>query len=225
MSNLKPGGEIWTAEEDELIRREYSTAGAVGLQAKMPRRTLWAIRHRANDLGVRRKPGWSERDKRRLIYLWGDGKMHLPAIAAALGRTPVAVHTYAARIGLTVGCPPGYEYLQAAADRCNFDLKTLRRILTWANVTIHPALTAARVNGRQSYVDPDEVDEAVVAWLKTETVRAAALARGVGYKLLYRRLLDAGLVQPKTNNTAWRIPSAEIDRVLSEHASENRSAA
>lgn len=227
---LPAGGELWKDEEDALVRRLYPTLGAVGLQPQLPRRTLDAIRHRANDLGVRCKPGWSERDERRLVYLWGDAKTGLNGMAAYFGRTPQAVFSHAVRLGLAVGCPPGFEYLTAASSRCNFELKTMRRILAWAGVTVHDSLSTPslpRGRYRRSYVDPDTVDAAVARWLDAETVRAAALARGIGYKLIYRWLVDAGVIETTDNNTAWRIPSAVIDRVVALHrpVTETRSAA
>jgi len=148
------------------------------------------------------------------LMLWG---VPICIIARELERTPEAVYQRAARIGLPNGCPPGHEYLTAAAKRTGFgDTGMLRRILKWAKVRIRHTNSLEPAQHARFFVEPEAVDRAVAAWLKTETPEAAARRLGVSTATVMSRLQLSGLrLPPKVGRKKhWRIPSTTIERAM-----------
>lgn len=215
----RPIAKPWTDAETEALRAVYPK-GADALVAALPGRTLSAIRQHAMKIGVRVSPHWSPEDDKKLLFLWETG-LRLYAIANRLDRRPQSVYWRARHLGLGIGCPQGYEYFSAAAERTGFYPPTLRRILNAAGVKLHMALSTPNVPRnlwRRHFVDPDEVDAAVTAWMKTEEVGAAARVRGMCAHTLQRWLREAGVIGPRRKRcrTPQRAATEVIDRVIEE---------
>lgn len=157
---------------------------------------------------------WTTAEDRRLRNLWGSASLY--RVAATLGRTALTVHWRARKLGLVCGVPEGHEYLTHAAKRTGFSVSQLRRILRAADVSICCTISRpTRAKRRFHYVDPLDVDDAVAAWATTETVEAAARARGLVGETLRQALIRAGLEAP-ARKRYWRVPSETIDRVVAE---------
>lgn len=207
-------GRPWTPEETAWLRAfgpyEPGTVLAVQLE-----RSPTAIHRRSYTIKApRRKRPWTRQEENRLLMMWGQP---LPKIATELARTQEAVYQRASRLGLHHGCPPGYEYLTAAAKRTGFgDTCVLRRILRWAGVNVRSAHSLEPAHHCHHIVDPEAVDRAVKAWLNTETPVAAARRLGVAPGTVLVHLKRSGLrLPPKpTYKFQWRIPSKTIDRAM-----------
>jgi hypothetical protein len=216
-------GKLWTAEEDDVLRAFYPT-GASLVVAEKTGRDRAAVRLRARRLGVKVRPRWSAAEDGLLRDMWG----HFPigAIAAATAHSVLATYKRAAAMSLGRGCPVGFEYLQAAADRAGYSASQLRRILRWAGVPLHRAMVRRpEVPGAKHFVDPALVDNAVADWHKTETPAVAAKRYGVAGNGLRRRLREAhasGLAMPRDpakpgGRRHWRVPSETIDAIAAQH--------
>lgn len=190
------GSRPWAAVEDGILREAYLTGGIYAAVAALPARTQSSIYHRAQRLGLERRRRWTTQDRERLCFLW-DASHSLPWIARQLGRTLQTTYQRAQALGLALGCPQGYEYLTSAAHRCGYTAGQLRRILRWAGVAIHPALSrTARGRHRPHVVDPSDVDEALERWHRTEPVATAARRLDVCGETLKRRLALLGVSAP-----------------------------
>jgi hypothetical protein len=129
------------------------------------------------------------------------------------------VYCRAYKIGLTLGCPEGFSYLSHEAERCGYSTTQLRMILTWGDVEIQRAMSApgARRTRPTHIVDPTLVDQAVAAWLATETLHVAARARDLGDEHLARILAEFGRdvpARPTQFRAHWRIPTAVVDAAV-----------
>lgn len=177
---------------------------------------MLAVYHRARVLRVLSHARWTKNDDRNLRELWGERTLR--GISARLGRTTQAVFHRAQKIGLSLGCPDGAEYLTHSAERTGYSVETLRMILDRSGVAIRRTMSrplGRRVGRPCHFVDPFEVDEAVEAWLKTEPLASAARRRGLDDSTLARRLRGVEGVPPKpVGKRHWRIPTAVIDRVV-----------
>jgi phage antirepressor YoqD-like protein len=164
-----------------------------------------------------RRP-WTPADDDRLHYLWGADR--LEAIAADLGRTPVAVYLRARRIGLKCGTPQGSESFAEACRRTGFSPDGLRHVLRRAGVRLRQKMSPPgprKTAVRGLCVDSFAVDEAVAKWLSEETPGEAARRHGVRPEALRSWLREAGKIpQSRSRRTCERIPSTEIDAVVAE---------
>lgn len=172
-------------------------------------------------------PRWKPEEDRELDLWWSSG-LRLDAIANRFpGRTKGAVYRRAKDRGLGLGCPKGFEYLHAAAERTGYCIPTLRRILDYSDVQVHVSLRmpgSTNKNWRRHYVDPFEVDEAIALWMKTEKPTDAARRRGVNRETLRRWLRKAGALEMSDGTKIHRrVASDIIERVVAEHT-ENPNA-
>lgn len=154
---------------------------------------------------------WTSADDATLRKRWG---IPVPEMATLLGRTAHSVVWRAKMHKLPFGLQPGHEALTHAAKRSGFCVRRLRVILNAAKVEIHPWVS--RPNGSKrcrAYVDAFDVDQAVAKWAGTETVQAAALARGLRHDTLRKALKRAGQ-HPPAKRHMWRLPSEKIDAVV-----------
>lgn len=210
-------------EHADFLRKHYTKRGqawcaaALGLSVRQVQRRVQALK-----LKTHRR--WTDADNDMLRWLWASRS--LPVIAETMGRTEKAIYQQAKALELGLGCPRGMEYLTAAAKRTGYDTTSLQRILAASGVMLRRAHARpgakprgpSGVMGRPTwYVDPEAVDEAVAAWLATESVEAGARARGLtGYAVrsaLLRRPEAATKPAPKL---MWRVPSAVLDEVAQE---------
>lgn len=159
---------------------------------------------------------WTAKDLNTLRMMWGHHDQN--EIAALLGRSPRAVFMRARAMGIGGGYPQGFESLQACADRCGFELVTMRRILNAHRVPIHRA-PSLRGSTLHAMVEPYRADEAVAAWFTHETLQQAGRRYGMDGWLLLRHLRAAEArgeisLPDHTKNRHWRIPRATVDKVM-----------
>lgn len=205
--------------------RIYRTGGWQEIQRALPHRTMAAIIQAAQRLGAN-NPAYTAAEDKKLSLLW-DAGIRLAAIAAEMGRSESSVFCRSRVLRLPAACPEGYEFICNASKRTGYYVSTLRKILAWAGVKEHLALSdpiprASRraAKWHRHYVDPLLVDEAIERWLKTETVCGAARARGLSNESLYRWLTAAGVFEkrkPGTRPGVRNIATEVIDRVVAQH--------
>jgi transposase-like protein len=221
------GDELnWTKAEDGVLLARYVSDGAAACARELGR-DVKALCKRARRLGLVRKARWSTRDDAILQENWGD--MDLRSIAKVLGRTELTTYWRAGHLGLARGCPQGFEYLTAAAERTGYSTDQLRRVLKWAAVPLRRTMSRPDVHAPRTFhcVVPFDVDEALASWHKTEPIDVAARRHGLDGATLKRWLRDARDAgtqmppEPRKARVHWRIPSTTIDQVIAErHASE-----
>lgn len=157
---------------------------------------------------------WTPEEDKSLGWWWG--MLTLEAIAKRLGRTASSVYFRAKAKGYGVGCPRGMEYLTNAARRCGYNERDLRKILAWAGVQTQRPWTIYE-GARYAIVDPDRVDEAVAAWVKTDTLTNAAKRLGVTRFRLAARVAAHPRTPPRPpRGHIWRIPADVLDEVGSQ---------
>lgn len=219
----------WSSIEDGFIRQHYD-----GTKASLDRlretmltnRTLGSLRARVRHLGIGVYRRWTEDEKFDLESCWGAG-MSINRISKRLNRTKLGIIAQAARIGLPMGCPDGFEYVKDAATRCGYaNTATIRKILNWAGYKARRSLSmphpAAKTNHRRPHyiVDSEAVDDAVKRWHQTETIEQAARDHGISGVCMREWLLRAGVIKPleEGSRSVRRVPTVEVERVVREHA-------
>jgi hypothetical protein len=205
-------GRPWTALEDAAIRTRYASCGAAAIAAALDR-TQGAVFHRSARIGVIKNRRWTSAEDKYLRFSWGE--QNLSQIAAHIRRSRLTTYWRAQKLGLSLGCPDGYEYLSHAAARCGYTSGQLRRILRWACVKLRRAMS--RGIGRHRvphYVVPFDVDEALARWHATETVQHAARRYGVCGDTVRRWLIQAGMSKPAGFRVHWRVETETIDNVV-----------
>lgn len=142
-------------------------------------------------------------------------------IARALGRSSSSVADKAYGLGLRSGIQQGYESIPTAAARLGYEIATLKRVLKWSNVPIvePPGRTSGPTRKRNFCVEIEAATLAAQRWVASETVTAAARARGISGGALKRWLRQAGHRNTRVAGQVWRLPSALIDRVVRERRS------
>lgn len=210
------GFRAWTQLEDDALRVNFGRVSAIELATQLGR-SVGAVFHRANRLGLKARRRWTKADDRELRWLWESGELGVTAIAKRLGRTPVTTYWRAQKLGLPLGVPEGFEYLTHAAERTGYARETLMRVLRWAGVTTHRAMARPTkgASHRMRFVDPYEVDEAIVRWHETETLESAARRLGACAETLRRRLSAQGINdEGRAPKTHWRVRSVDAERAV-----------
>ncbi len=156
---------------------------------------------------------WTSEEDQTLAFLWDN--QHLRVIARRMGRSQLAVHARATRLGLCKrAC---WASLQEVADESGFDRERVQRILRWRRVVVRKANVRPRKSQpktRHTRIDRDAALGAVEAWCQTETVRMAADSRGKSYAWLKRRLLQADAFVPAFGH---RYRPEEIERAIASY--------
>lgn len=211
----------WTDAEIDVLRQHYPTGGRRGCVPLLPQRTERAIHmaaFRRGILGPLHPTRWTKEEDKVLRSLWGEAS--LEAIVRKIGRPRGGVYLRAIEIGLEVGVPQGCESIDACAARCGFERRTMLRVLAFGGVHAHfvPSRSPKRNRKyRSRYVDAFRADEAVAAWMASESVTQAADRRGLGGNVLRSWLLKAGVTgKPTGLKKHWRVPTETIDRVIRE---------
>ena len=153
-------------------------------------------------------------------------------LGESLQRSWTAIYMRARQDGLPLGIPQGCVAIKVAARKLGIDRRTLVKELARAEVLVRRAYSSPRRKGigttqrsQRSYVEWDTAREVAEAWLQTETVRSAALRRGIQPDMLRGWLAKAGVVQVGTvRGVARRVPSDVIDRVVTEHRPRQQAA-
>ena len=208
--------------ERETLRKFCAAGDMAGAIKALPGHTEAAIRCMAfrKKLYSSTRSQWTDEHVAILRGNWGIETIE--TIARKVGRTRQQVWWKASNIGLDIGAPEGWEYFTNAADRVGYDRATLKNILRWADVKMYPAFSKGSGNIIQRHVvDSFFVDEAVRKWLDSETLFAAANARGVCDNHLLRCMKKYGgevrRVSPRSKRSTMRASSSEWDRVLKMH--------
>lgn len=212
-------GKLWTASEDATLRAVYLASGIAGAAAALGR-TRSSVIGRAYKLNLDKKRRWSDVEDAKLRMLW-DGETPIAEMAATLDRTEHAVYFRAHALDLPLGAPEGWEHLTHAAERAGYTTAVLRKILRANGVvprlSISPrAGRVLRSKHRVYIVWPHDVDDAVRAWMDTETVNAAARRAGMCRESLKRRLEAVGVKRRKNHRRYkhWRVSAADVERAL-----------
>ncbi len=214
----------WTRAEETVLRDGYGRIHAKTLGKKLGR-SVQAVMHRANRIGLQSRRRWSADDDQQLRAEWGE--YSLGVVARHLNRTVATTYWRARKLGLPLGCPQGREYLTAAAERTGFDTKSLRLILKAQGVRIMPAL--ARPTGAKRHfhvVDPQDVDDAIAEHLKGAPVQQHAKDYGVSgdclrFWLLRARAAGFDVPAPPTQARCyWHVPTETVAKVMAWRASQ-----
>lgn len=209
----------WTAAEKRRLEDAYTKGGIHAARAALPDRGDSGIYHMAKRLGLKRRRRWTADDDERLRAQWGLEDIYV--IARNLGRTRLTVYWRAYELDLPLGCPEGWEYVSDAAARAGYATATLWRILKFARVRVLHSYS--RNQGRQRgnhIVEPLDVDDAVKAWLETETLTEAARRLGVNPESLHRWCDEAGVIlhrDGRIKRSRMRAESSEFERAVGEH--------
>jgi hypothetical protein len=211
------GTTLWTEEEKRTLVDAYQRGGIAAAMRALPHRSKSSLFHAAKRAGASRRPRWTPREDERLRIEWGS--LSMKELVRAFGRPRDGIYMRARDLGLPVGAPPGTEYLSHAAKRAGYCTTQLRRILRWAGVSVRESYS--RTHGRRRsfhIVDPLDVDDALEAWHKTETLESAARRIGVSSETIYRRLRESG-VEPrkatKRPKAHYRVATSDIDAAMS----------
>lgn len=224
-------GRRWSAAEDAHIRANYQALQLVELARPLDR-TRASVAKRAAVLGLKKRPVWTAEEDRKLRFLWGEDSTE--SVAMQLGRSTLSTYWRAAKLGLPLGCPPDMEYLLRAAERTGFSYDSLERIIEWARGAgvfgkkwrkiVRRSMSRGldtRTGTYRRIVDPLDVDAAVAAWMKTETIEVAAERLGMSSErvraIMIRFAVDAPpRPRPAVAGRPWRIPSDVIDAAVAE---------
>lgn len=205
----------WRPDEDAVVREHYAERGAAAVAAMLPGRTQVAVQVRANRFGIKYVPRWTRADDLVLEDMWDSGA-RIGWIARRLSRSRRAVRARATQLQLGTYAPHGFETLQAAVRRVGYNtVGQLRRVLAWARVRLHVSRAhAPKRKWRCHFVDPDQVDQAVKAWMRTETLAEAMRRHQVDRKQLLRLLARIGVAKGRSKTVFWRLDPADVDRAM-----------
>jgi hypothetical protein len=211
----------WTTEEDAILDALYPDASRrQELFDRLPDRTWPAIQLRARRRGLLcRPPRWSAEDDAYLTRAWlfGEG---MRAICERLGRRRSAVHRRAWELGLDRGIPQGCLSIEAMARRECVTPRLLRRVLRAAGVQTNRVrgIRHAPPRFRRHYVEIDAAREALAAHYARlrgrETLRSAAMARGIHPETFRLWLLADGAIKTGRKSVPSYVSSADADRVV-----------
>lgn len=190
MGHVKRGclrGDPWTKAELRTLKKVYPEGGVDAAAPALPGRTrsaIWAMARRLGMRGQREVSArWTPEEIATLKSLWGWEPVH--HISRALDRLHKSVASKASELGLRMEVPEGYEYVRHAAKRAGYDASSMLMILAWARVRKKPFWGRTRVpyrkggKYRRHIVESMEVDDAVAAWLKTETLNETRKRTGL----------------------------------------------
>lgn len=156
---------VWTPAEDLLLRATWTAGGIAAARSALPARSAFSICYRARRLlGPVRRRKWTPREEVKLRAMW-DASYTLPWLARKLGRSEKAVYEKAQALGLSLGCPQGYEYLSNAAARTGCTRRQMKRALAHSHKH-QPLSLSRRARERNVLVEPDVADVAVAAWVR-----------------------------------------------------------
>ena len=217
----------WTEEEKETLRVAFKNGGGIKAGAKaLPHRSRGSVARMSYILRLTwRRRHWTEAEQVSLRNMWGFSTMD--EICRALNRPAISVYTRAKTLGLKTHAPEGWELISEASRRAGYDNVTMRRILRWAGVEMPRAYTETRSRKKQHrIVDPGDVDEAVAAYVRTETVHAAAKRHGMGPRRLAPILARWGVKWVRSDDSRKshrRVDFKAVDEAIDKHEKWLRS--
>ena len=207
----------WTSAEDATLRAAYSKRGGLRRAIKaLPHRTEKAIVIRAGRIGaVVYQRAWTVQEEDILRREWTEVSARtlrdkLP------GRTWYAIFDHARRLGIARGIPQGYVTVKAAAQRAGYAQQTLSDLLVRHNVRVKRRNTvrSERIDRPTCMVDWADVQRAIEADLRLETIAQAARTRGICSQMLALWLREAGAYTKGVRGRHVRLAPEVIDAVI-----------
>jgi hypothetical protein len=166
---------------------------------------------------------WTASEVMKLGDLWERGS-EMRVIRRVMGRSRRSIFEKAKRLGLTLGCPEGFEYLTDAFKRvgvCNSN--QMRSILNWAGVKIRTTLSSEKATTH--FVDPFEVDDAMKRWCNAETLRHASRRHRIRPRTLRVLIVEHNAADPGPNKKPhWRLDPDVVDKLVSEYRKARKGA-
>lgn len=218
MNTRADTSQRWTPSDDAIVRELAATTPVAEIWLDLSWRTLDAISSRIRTLGLRGvRHGWTAKEELALRFSWGAD---LGYLADRFGRTIHAIYDKAKLLGLTLGCPEGFESFNHAAKRTGYLRSQLQTILVWAGHKRHRRVTYDRCQRHQWIVDSFDVDEAVERWTEhvrtTETIKEAAVRLGTNHHRVREALITSGLELPPRPRRGchWRIHTKTINEAM-----------
>lgn len=162
---------------------------------------------------ARRLMRWTKREDAILVREWTDNERRT-LMAKLPGRTWFAIHRRATH---THGLPSNDGErmpFREAAKRAGFADATLHKVLARAGVRVHVGTKSASKSTAvpRYFVDWDETEEAVKAWLKLESYAVTARRLGVPRETMRAWVIKAGIKGGpfETRHAAWYELTAKI---------------
>lgn len=193
-------GRAWTPDEDAVIRKGYARRNALrDILARLPGRSLEAMKQRAKKLGCVLRPHWTPREDQILRMEWGVIFSRRTLREKLPGRSWCAIARRAQTLHL--GSPAqGLVSIKAAAIAAGYSTLGLLGVIRRQGVTVK-----RHVGNHQTHrayarllVDMHDVEEAVARDVReaasTETIAAAARRYAVTPATVRRKLIEAGVV-------------------------------
>lgn len=162
---------------------------------------------------------WTVDDYATLHLWWGIESV--PKIAKRLGRTIGGVVGQAKKLKLRMGIQNGYESITEAAERHKCGYQFMLKLLRRRSAKLRRARPWSTATEPQRYISRECADEAMLAYLSTETMKGAARARGIDAAALRKWMLLEGH-EPPRRGIHWRVSSGDIDKVVAKHSHSNR---
>ena len=91
----------WTNHEVQILKSRYPTHGSAGVRELLPHRSITAIHHKARDMRLSGNRGWSQQEIHMLEIHYHAHPASALAKMLPAHRTPVAIKSKLAQIGLT----------------------------------------------------------------------------------------------------------------------------
>lgn len=214
----------WTAAEDDLVQRHYRARGWAWCAARLPGRTLGAVRRHASLLGAAPLGAWSAREVRTLRRLWGETCERV--IGSRLpGRSWQGIVDVAKRLGLP-NPSQGLVTMSAAARRAGVEPPTLQKILRAEGVAttlrVRTYVRPGRHPRRWRMVDAEAAMEAVRRYDNRRASRLTLNGASERYRVSYHTMSDALRLLAATRpvegmgapGLAWWLAPADVEEAL-----------
>lgn len=170
----------WTEAELDVVRRYYRTEPVAAVAARLPGRTVDAVRHAAKRVGVKSARTWTPEDDAALRAGWGVERT--ADLSRRLGRGPTALKQRAVRLGLAAD--RHYTPADLETVRSMYATRTAAEIATAVHGTPRAAKSvyrmAARLGLRKiAQWSPEEVERVRGALAEGGTDAAVAARLGL----------------------------------------------
>lgn len=211
----------WTrAQVDAFrkLRKRGLTREAIAVELGL---TLGAIRLLVRREDARVRLVWTREELCLLRNEWQE--LTPRTLAAKLKRhTWAAIRERASRLRLGPSKPQGFESLHQASRRTNYSRLTLRRILDAHGIESRSPYAKVHAHGKTvvRYYDPDDVDAAIAAELRLESITYAATRFGMSRYKLMGWLAADGVIEADARKrlcVGARLDPAAVNAVCAKH--------
>lgn len=213
-------GRAWTDDEDTIIRKGYKRREPLQkICARLPGRSLDAMKHRAKRLRCVLRPHWTAREDRILRMEWGLVFSRRTLREKLPGRTWCAIARRAQALNL--GSPArGLVSVKAAAIASGYSVLGLYGVIQRQGVIVRRHCgnhQETRVYTRL-LVDMLDVEEAIARDIAeaaaTETVAEAAARHGVRQSTMRDKLRAAGMTATTRRGQPARLDPRAVDAAM-----------